>query len=606
GVANIWIAPAGSLEGKVVTAERHRAIGRYTWAGDSRHVLYLQDSDGDENDHVFLADLEGTNVRDLTPFRGVKATNLLTSAKRPNEILVALNLRDRRLFDMHRIRLDSGALTLEAENPGDVLSWTTDARFVIRGATTFDIKSGRTSVRVRDGAAAPWRELVSWPFERTPIYYGQAWGATMILNFAPDGKTIDVLSSAGSDTLRAIRLDLATGKELAVLAADEKSDPVSEEGSLITPAVLVSPTSGKLQAIAYGYLTREWRFVDPALQADFTHIAASAPGFVQLVSRDAADRRWIVSSGRSDAPATYYLYEREAKKLSKLYSSQPALERYSLAPKKPVVIRARDGVELVSYLTLPPGVEPRNLPLVLNPHGGPFVRDIDNYEDTVQHLANRGYAVLQVNYRGSEGFGRKFVNLFTRQWGLATRDDLTDAVRWAIAQGIADPKRIAAAGGSAGGYATLRAITETPELYACAVALAAPADLKVMISSFPPYWGPQRERFLRRVGDVISDEAFNRKISPFYHLERIRVPLLLAYGANDVRVPLAQAESIVSALRRAGREVTYLVYPDEGHGNGRAENIIDLAGRIEEFLAKCLGGRYEPWAKVPGSTADVR
>jgi dipeptidyl aminopeptidase/acylaminoacyl peptidase len=605
GVVNVWVGPADSMEGKPVTAERRRAIGRYTWAADSRHILFLQDGDGDENDHVFLADLEGANVRDLTPFRGVKATNLLTSGARPNEILVGLNLRDRRLFDMHRIDLATGTLALEAQNPGDVLSWATDARFVIRGATTFDIKTGRTGIRVRDTAKSPWRELTSWPFEQSPVNFGQAWGSSMILNFAPDAKSINVLSSADSETLRVLALDLKTGKPRAVLSSDPRSDPM-DDGTYTTPLFLVSPVTGQLQAVAYEYLTPRWHFLDPQVQDDFARIAAIVPGFVRMVSRDSVDRKWIVSPARSDAAPAYYLYDRGRKSLKRLYSSQPQLERYTLAAKKPVVIKARDGVELVSYLTLPPGIEARDLALIVNPHGGPFARDRDNYDQFVQLYANRGYAVLQVNYRGSEGFGRKFVNLFTRQWGLATQDDLTDAVRWAISQGVADPKRIAILGGSGGGYATLRGLTETPELYACGVAVAAPADLKTLIASFPPYWGPSRERFLRRVGDVLSEDDFNRRISPLYHIDKLRAPLLVAHGSNDPRVPIAQADAVVKALRVKGREVTYIVYPDEGHGTVRPENTLDLAGRTEEFLARCLGGRYEPWRTVPGATALSR
>jgi dipeptidyl aminopeptidase/acylaminoacyl peptidase len=224
----------------------------------------------------------------------------------------------------------------------------------------------------------------------------------------------------------------------------------------------------------------------------------------------------------------------------------------------------------------------------------------------VQLLANRGYAVLQINYRGSEGFGRKFTNAFTRQWGLATHDDLIDGLHWALAQGIADPKRVAVLGGSGGGYATLRALTRDPELFACGVSMVGPAEVKTLIEAFPPYWGPSRERFIRRVGDVIHDEAFNREISPYYHLDQLRVPLLIEAGAHDPRVPIAQSDNIARTLRAAHREVTYVVYTDEGHGFGREQNAIDFFGRAEEFLAKYLGGRAEPYKPVEGASAEIR
>jgi dipeptidyl aminopeptidase/acylaminoacyl peptidase len=605
GAANVWVQSIGGDDARVVTRERHRPVSAFQWAHDGVHLLYVQDGDGDENDHVFLADLEGKNVRDLTPFRGVKATNLLVSAARPHEILVGLNLRDRASFDMYRVSLETGAVTLEAENPGDVLSWSTDPQFVIRGATAFDRTSGRTSIRVRDSAAAPWRELLSWPFEQSHVYYGQAYDGTMILSFARDGATVDVLSGTGSNTLRAVRVDAKSGRELAVLASDPRSDP-GDDGSITRPLALIDPATGALQAIAYEYLLAEWKFVDQSLREHLTRIAAETHGFPIPISRDAAGRRWLVEIDRSDAPPSYVFYDRATKQLTKLFDSSPELARYTLAPVQPVVIRARDGAELVSYLTLPPGVAPRNLPLIIHPHGGPFVRDRAIFDPHVQLMANRGYAVLQVNYRGSEGFGRRFTNLFTRQWGRGTHDDLLDAIQWAVRRGIADPKRIVALGASGGGYAAMRALTQSPELFAAGVAISAPTNVRVMIESFPPYWGPSRERFIRRIGDVIHDEAFNREISPFFHVARIRAPLLIQQGANDPRVPIAQADALVAALREAGREVTYVVYPDEGHGLRRVENEVDFWGRAEMFLAKYAGGRAEPWTKVDGATAEVR
>jgi dipeptidyl aminopeptidase/acylaminoacyl peptidase len=605
GVHNVFVQTIGGNDSHPVTFERHRDIYGFWWAADGTHLLYMQDGDGDENDHVFLADLEGKNVRDLTPFRGVKATNVLTSPRNPTQILVGLNLRDRGVFDMYRVDLDTGALTLEAKNPGDILSWSTDAQFVIRGATTFDRTSGRTAVRVRDSATAPWRELISWPFEESPIYFGQAFDGTMIVNFAPDGKTIDVLSSSGSNTLRVVTLDLKTGRQLAVLASDPKSD-VSDYGAMTQPMMLVSETTGKLQAVAFDYITPEWKFIDESLRDDFARMAREVPGFLIPISAAAKGTKWIVSAHRSDSPPVYYVYDRTKKTVAKLFAERPELEPYTLAPKKGVVIRSRDGFDLVSYLTVPPGVEPKNLPLILLPHGGPFVRDFDDYDPMVQLLANRGYAVLQINYRGSEGFGRKFTNAFTRQWGLASQDDLIDGLRWAIAQGIADPKRVAALGGSGGGYATLRALTRDPDLFVCGVSLAGPSEVKTLIEAFPPYWGPSRERFIRRVGDVIHDDAFNREISPYYHIDQLRAPLLIEQGVHDPRVPIALSDNLVRTLRDAKREVTYVVYTDEGHGLGREENQIDFWGRAEEFLAKYLGGRAEPWKAVAGASAEVR
>ena len=594
-VINVWGRAVDGGEAKPITHEK-RNLYFFAFAPDGRHVLFFEDGDGDENDHLFSASIDGAEVRDLTPFRGVRAQNVIASAARPDEVLVALNLRDRKLFDLYRVNLRSGAVTLAARNPGDVLSWTADASLVVRAATVFDQTSGRTIVRAGD------RELISWPFESSP-FFGQATEGTMVV--AASEKTIDVLSAKNRDTVAVVRLDAKTGKQLALLASDPKAD-VAEDGSLVNPLFLAHPKTGKLQAVAFEYFTPKWHFLDKAMERDFAIIARELPGFVTPVSRNANDTKWIVLPYRSDAPRTYYLFDRATKKLTKLFTDRPALEQYTLAPKKPVVIRSRDGLELVAYLTLPVGVEPRNLPLILFPHGGPWARDHADSDAWVQLLADRGYAVLQVEFRGSTGFGMKFLNASTHELGLKMQDDLIDGVRWAVEQGIADPKRLAVAGASGGGYATLRALTETPDMFRCGVDIFGPADIKRMIESFPPYWSAVRMRWVRRIGDVIHDEAFNRRISPIFHMDQIRVPILVEAGVNDPRVPIDEMEASVKAMRAAGRDVAFVVYPDEGHGIDRPENLLDFWGRAEELLSKCLGGRAEPWRRIEGSSVELR
>jgi dipeptidyl aminopeptidase/acylaminoacyl peptidase len=312
-----------------------------------------------------------------------------------------------------------------------------------------------------------------------------------------------------------------------------------------------------------------------------------------------------VAVKRSDAPDRYLRYDRGTGKVEPLYSVRPELEHATLAPKRVVSIPARDGAKLVSYLTLPPGVSAKKLPMVMLIHGGPWFRDRAEFDPEVQLFANRGYAVLQVNYRGSTGFGVKFLNSSTHEWGRGTQQDLYDAARWAIAQGIADPKRIAAMGWSGGGYATLMALAQQPGMFACGVDGVGPGDLRTLFGSFPTYWDGILARWRRRVGDVEHDDAFNRERSPIYHVDAIRAPMLIGQGRNDPRVSIAQADTMVRALRAAGREVTYVVYPDEGHGFVRPENVLDFYGRVEEFLALHLGGRTEPWSATPGATAEA-
>ena len=603
GVQNVWTqSVGGSDSARAVTHESHRPIYAYDWAADSKHLLYLQDGDGDENNHVFSADLETGAVRDLTPFRGVRAQNLLVSLQHPGVILVALNLRDRRFFDMHRIDLETGAVTLEAKNPGDVLTWTVDWDFVVRGATAFDPVTCNTVIRVRDAADQPWRDLVTMPFEQA-LFDGQVVGGSLIAAFGPDNKSLVIHSALGSGFGRLVRVDGNTGKELEVLASHPSCDVASDN---LHPAVMLDPRSRRVVAVAFDPGEPQWKFLDASLADDFAHIQQAAPGFARVESEDATHQKWVVALKRSDAPDRYIAYDRTTHAVTPLYSVRPALDGVTLAPKRVVNIPARDGLELVSYLTLPPGVPAKKLPLVLFIHGGPWVRDFAEYDPQVQLLANRGYAVLQVNYRGSTGFGTKFLNASTHEWGRATQQDLYDAVKWAIAQGIADPGRVAAMGWSGGGYATLMSLAQQPSMFACGVDGVGPGDLRTLFGSFPTYWDGILARWRRRVGDVEHDDAFNRERSPMYHVDSIRAPLLVGQGKNDPRVKLANADAMVKALRDAGRDVTYVVYPDEGHGFARPENQLDFFGRIEEFLAAHLHGRAEPWAKLEGATAELK
>jgi len=604
GVVNVWIGSIDRTKERAVTNETHRPIEWYTWAGDSKHILYLQDNAGDEINHLFSADLTNNKVRDLTPFPGVRAQNVLTDLQHPTFVLVALNRRDPQAFDMYRVDLETGAVTLEATNPGDVLTWTTDNDFVIRAATAFDGKSGNTLIRVRDAVDKPWRDLVVMPFEQA-LFDGQVVGGSLIAGFAPDGKSLIIHSALHSDTGRLVRVDLRDGKELEVLAQDPQAD-VADSGPGSGPSVLCDPMTHAIQAVEFDYMKPAWVFLDPKVEADFAVIGKNMPAFLDLVSRDRADKKWIVAIRRSNAPAGYFFFDRTTKKRHWLFDEKPALTKTYRAPKKPVVIKARDGLELVSYLTTPLGVPAKNLPLVLLIHGGPWFRDNFDFDPEVQLLTNRGYAVLQVNYRGSTGFGLKFLNAGTNEWGRGTQEDLFDAVKWAIDQGTADPKRIAAMGWSGGGFATLLALEMRPELFACGIDGVGPADLATLFRSFPSYWSNIMTRWRRRGGDFDHNEKLNREVSPLYHVDKIRAPLLIGQGQNDPRVTIANSDAMVAALRKAKREVIYVVYPDEGHGFARPENNLDFYGRVEEFLAKHLGGRAEPWKKVAGATAELR
>jgi dipeptidyl aminopeptidase/acylaminoacyl peptidase len=594
GVMNVWIRPLDREDSIQVTQEPQHGIRQFFWALDGEGILYLQDTQGDENFHVFHADLQTKVTRDLTPFRGIRAVNLLL---RPSGILVGLNIRNRALFDMYAIDLKTGAVRLDTENPGDVIflvgnEWIADASGEIRAVRALDLKDGSTILRARDRAGEPWRELARWP--SGGIFDGD------IAGFAGDGRSIVVTSGAGSDTAGLVRLDARTGRAIEVLARDPRCDLWSGD-------TLLHPVTRSLQAFAVNYLKREWKTPDPEIAADFRILESAREGFFRIVSRDNADSKWVVSYEIPDGPVSYSVYDRKTKSVRFMFDDRPELKDRVLAPMKPILLEARDGLKLVSYLTIPAGRKPENLPLVLYVHGGPTARDEWAYDSVVQLLANRGYAVLQVNFRGSVGFGNAFQRAGDGQMGVGSmQHDLTDAVRWAVREGIADPRRIGIAGVSYGGYATLAGLAFTPELYACGAEICGPANIKTLLESIPPYLGPLKKLFLRIFGDGENDSAYNQRISPLFHVERIRVPLLVGQGANDPRCPIRESDRIVRAMRERNLPVTYVVYADEGHGFKRPANNLDFFGRLEEFLAKHLGGEYEPARKVEGSTAELR
>jgi dienelactone hydrolase len=565
-----------------VTRDERQGIYVYAWSWDGTHLLYFQDRDGDENTHLWSADLESPAVRDLTPFAGARAQGLFTSPGIPHQVLVGLNVRDPRVFDMYRVDLDTGACSLDTANPGDVLGWSTDAALRIRAACAFDATDGHTTIRVRDASGGPWRDLLTMPFGETPIE-GQINGGTLVTGMATDGRTIDVVTYRNSDTTCLVRVDAATGAERSTLAHDPRADIMMGFGAdgVARYAVMLDPTSQEVQAVAFEAAKLDWQALDPAVAADFGVLQrAVAPRSFLIIGRDRADAKWIVSAFRADGPTSFFVYDRTSQHLEHLFDDVPELAAYTLAPVEPVHFKARDGLPLVAYLTLPPGVPAKQLPLVLYVHGGPWFRDRWVYDPAVQWLANRGYAVLQVQFRASSGFGKRHLNAGNGQWGVGSmQHDLTDAVRWAVGKGIADPRRVGILGGSYGGYATLAGLAFTPELYACGVDIVGPSNVATLLQSIPSWWAPVKRRWLLRVGDAEADTALAQRISPLYHADAIRAPLLIGHGANDPRVKLAESERIVAALRKRGLPVTFIVYPDEGHGFGRPQNNLDFFGR---------------------------
>ena len=452
-ILQVFVQTIGKPDARVVTADKSRGIRTYGWAFDSKTILYTQDAAGDENFHLFAVDLDSHNVRDLTPWQGVRAPSDASSPKFPERMLVALNLRDRTLMDVYRVDLRTGAVELDSKNPGDVAGWFADDDMTVRAAT-ITTPEGGTELRIRDSAAGPWRTLMKAGREDN----------LAALDFTKDGREIFLSTSLGTDTTRLVRHELASGKETTIAHSDaaDLSD------------AMIQPTRHVVQAVAFDSGRMHWTVIDPSIQADFDAIAKISDGDFSIVDRDLADKTWLVSFSNDRAPERFYSWDRESRKATLLFSVQPKLDDAQLATMKPIEFTARDDMKLNGYLTLPVGLVAKNLPLVLAVHGGPWARDNWGFNPNVQLLANRGYAVLQINFRGSTGFGKKYLNAGDREWGRTMQSDLTDGVKWAVDQGIVDPKRVAIFGGSYGGYAALAAPPSPPTSIDARLTNAAP------------------------------------------------------------------------------------------------------------------------------------
>jgi len=587
GVLNVWVAPAGEVgAARPVTNDRQRGIRQHFWMPNGTHVLYLQDQGGDENWRLHGVEVANGHDRDLTPLPGVQAQILGLSPERPGTVLVGLNDRAPEWHDVYEIDVASGERTLVLKNDGNFAGFVEDLQLVPRLATR-SLPEGDEILR---------RTPTGW--ERV-LQVGQADTLTTApLTIEQGGKTALLLSSVDRNTSALVRLDLETGAVTPV-AQDERADVAD---------VWLEPRTRKLQAYTVEYTTLTSTAIDPAVAKDIEALTKLVgPGFT-VVSRTLDDRRWVVAADQPEHGLSYHLYDRDSGGVTRLFDQRPALAGAPLVAMTPVEIRTRDGLTLVGYLSRPQGAT-GPLPLVLNVHGGPWARDSYGFDPEHQWLANRGYAVLAVNFRGSTGFGKAFVNAGDREWGAKMHDDLIDAIEWAVRERITTQEKIAIYGGSYGGYATLAALTFTPTRFACGVDIVGPSNLKTLLDSIPPYWKSFFEELSRRVGDPRTEEG--RKLleerSPLTHAAAIARPLLIAQGANDPRVKQAESDQIVAAMKVKGIPVTYVLYPDEGHGFARPQNRTSFYAVSEAFLAECLGGRYEPvGTDFEGSTIEVK
>jgi dipeptidyl aminopeptidase/acylaminoacyl peptidase len=583
GVLNVWVAPREDPDAaRPVTNDTGRGIRFYTWAYTNKHILYVQDLGGDENWRLYSVDLDSGTVKDLTPFEGVQTQIEKISPDHPAEVAIGLNNRASEWHDVYRLNILSGEMALLEQNDR-FMGYELDDDFRLRLAVQMTADGGLEIFSPdEDGGWQTWDTV---PAEDTLT--------TNIVGLDKSGEVVFLQDSRGRNTSAVFAVNLA----------DKQSTLIAENALADAQDVLRHPTDKHVEAVSFVYERKLWEIVDKSIEPDITYLRGVAAGDVEIVSRALDDSYWIVLYLVDDGPARFYLYDRQRQTAEFLFTNRQDLEGQPLVKMHSAVIKARDGLDLVLYYSLPLDSTPeggsrpeRPLPMVFMPHGGPWARDFWGYNPMHQWLANRGYAVLAVNFRSSTGFGKAFTNAGDLEWGGKIVEDQVDAVQWAIGEGIADPGRVAIAGGSFGGYSTLAGLTFFPELYACGADIVGPSNLITLLESMPPYWKPMLELFTTRVGDHRTEEgrALLTKHSPLNYVDRIRRPLLIGQGANDPRVKQAESDQIVGALKDKNIPVTYVLYPDEGHGFARPQNNLSFFAIMEAFLAECLDGRYEP------------
>ncbi len=587
GVLNVWVQPIGGGEPKVITADRDRGIRTFLWAPDDARILYLQDLGGDENWRLFLADVQTGESQDLTPFDGVQAQLVGVDLDIRDRILVGLNRENPQLHDVHEVDLATGRLEKVVTNPGFV-GFQHDIDLKVRAALA-PKPDGSMTLMVRPGADDPWHELLEIPHEDSL--------SSFPLAFHADGTRLLMTSSVDANASRLVWVDVAgDSADSAGESAGGKVEVIAEDPHYDVSDVWLQRRTGVPLLVAFQRDRVEWQALDESVAPDLAALAAMDSGDLNLIGRDREDRTWVVAFDHADGPVRFYAYDRATRTGRFLFENRPDLARYTLADMEPFAYKTRDGLTVHGYLTFPPGLDPqarRDLPAVLNVHGGPWARDAWGFDPEAQWLANRGYLCVQVNYRGSTGYGKDFTTAGDREWGARMHDDLIDAVNWIIAKGYADPGRIGIYGGSYGGYAALVGATFTPDVFRCAVDIVGPSNLATLIESIPPYWAPLVAQFHNRVGNPATEPDFMWSRSPLSRVEAIRIPLLIAQGANDPRVKQAESEQIVAALTAKGIPHEYLLFPDEGHGFAKPENRLRFYEVAERFLADHLGGRYE-------------
>jgi len=564
---NVFVQKLGDKEAIRVTSAKERDVAGYFWKGNDR-IVFLQDSGGDENYKLYSVDRNGNNTKLFTPPDKVRAGIVDDLEDIDDEMLISLNQRDPKAFDVYRLNLATGEMKIVAENPGNIMSWITDHDGKLRAAVASD---GVNNVLLyRDNESEQFREVLNTNFRNdvTPLF------------FTFDNKFIYALSNLNRDKSAVVKFDIANGQEIEVLYENPDVD---------VSGLSYSKKRKVLTSISYVKDKRELKFLDDKAENRYTTLKNKLGTYeVVITGMNKNEDKFLVRTYSDRSLGAYYFYDEAKNDFYKITDVSPWINEDEMCDMKPVQYTSRDGLTINGYLTLPRDVEAKNLPVVINPHGGPWHRDSWGYNPEIQFLANRGYAVLQMNFRGSTGYGKKFWEASFKQWGLKMQDDISDGVKWLISTGIADPKRVAIYGGSYGGYATLAGVTFTPDLYACAVDYVGVSNMFSFLKTIPPYWEPFRKMMYEMVGDPEKDSALFKQVSPVFHTDKIKAPLFVAQGKNDPRVNVNESDQMVEAMRNRGLEVEYMVKDNEGHGFRNQENRFDFYEAMDKFLEKHL------------------
>jgi len=567
---NIFVQKAGEEKSIRMTAVTDRDIWWYFWKGDDR-LLYIKDNGGDENFHIFAVDMESKKERDLTPFDGVRAQIIDELKGDEDRMIVGLNKRNPQAFDAYMLNTETGELEMIAENPGNISGWVTDHNGVIRMASMTD--GVNTSILYRDTAEGEFETVLTTNFKETvaPIF------------FDFDNENVYMASNLGRDKTAIVKVNPKTMEEVKVLFehpdVDVEGLDYSYKRKVLTE---VTVNTWKQESV---FLDRETAELNKVLKTKF-------PGYeVTVGSMTRNEDQMVVRTYNDKTTGAYYFYDKNSGEFTLLAERNPWLKEDLMASMKPIKYTSRDGLTINGYLTLPQGVKAENLPVVVNPHGGPWARDNWGFNQEIQFLANRGYAVLQMNFRGSTGYGKEFWQASFKEWGLKMQDDITDGVQWLIDEGIANPERIAIYGASYGGYATLAGLTYTPDLYACGIDYVGVSNLFSFMKTIPPYWEPYLEMMYEMVGNPETDKEMMTLASPALNADKITAPLFVAQGANDPRVNKDESDQMVEALEKRGVQVEYMVKDNEGHGFSNEENQFEFYRAMEAFLAKHMANQ---------------